>query len=360
MSEQGIDFGAVSNGQLKNFKIEANQTYVKQGSSQYAPYSNVINGYYDQLINGRGNFTLCCPNFATSDSCYGPNTAPQPIVSLNLNPLPGCNNTYSSSSSTSPPQPQLVSSSSSSSSTAGPVSSEPSSSSTGGSFVRGDPAFVGLRGQSYQIHGIDGAVYNLISDRSLQLNSRFVFLTRPRACPTMPSTGKKSSACFAHDGSYLADIGLMTDSGEQLYVESGSAVRGFATVTLNDQAIEVGETVAIRFASSNVTGYASYSNSHELVVQVGVWRIELENSDQFVNLRSVAVHCRLNELTSHGLLGQTWQAKKWSGPVPAIEGKVGDYVVLEDELWGIGFLYNKFQLSSSIEQRVTAVPNNEQ
>ena len=78
MSEQGIDFGVIlSSTQTRFFKLRANQTYVRDISGDaYAPYSNVINGYDDTLINGEGNFTLCCPNFATSDSCYGPNTTP--------------------------------------------------------------------------------------------------------------------------------------------------------------------------------------------------------------------------------------------------------------------------------------------
>ncbi len=36
--------------------------------------------------------------------------------------------------------------------------------------------FVGLSGQSFQVHGMDGAVYALISDENMQLNARFAFL----------------------------------------------------------------------------------------------------------------------------------------------------------------------------------------
>ena len=43
------------------------------------------------------------------------------------------------------------------------------------SGVVGDPQFTGLRGQSYQVHGIDGAVYNLITSPQLHVNARFVF-----------------------------------------------------------------------------------------------------------------------------------------------------------------------------------------
>ena len=42
--------------------------------------------------------------------------------------------------------------------------------------VSGDPSFCGLRGQLFQVHGLDGGVYNLISDAAFNLNSRFTFL----------------------------------------------------------------------------------------------------------------------------------------------------------------------------------------
>ena len=41
--------------------------------------------------------------------------------------------------------------------------------------VLGDPQFVGLLGQSYQVHGIHGAVYSLISESSAQVNAPLLF-----------------------------------------------------------------------------------------------------------------------------------------------------------------------------------------
>ena len=46
-----------------------------------------------------------------------------------------------------------------------------------GGQVVGDPQFVGLRGQNYQIHGVAGEIYSIVSDADLQYNSRFVFLS---------------------------------------------------------------------------------------------------------------------------------------------------------------------------------------
>ena len=50
--------------------------------------------------------------------------------------------------------------------------------------VLGDPMFTGLLGQVYQVHGMDGAVYNLISEPACQVNARFVFLSSG-VCPTV-------------------------------------------------------------------------------------------------------------------------------------------------------------------------------
>ena len=92
--------------------------------------------------------------------------------------------------------------------------------------VLGDPQFAGLRGQDYQVHGVDGGIYNIVSDKYMQLNSKFVFLTGPRPCPMIPTTGRKSVACFAHDGSYLGNLALRTNAGARVLIESGPAETG--------------------------------------------------------------------------------------------------------------------------------------
>ena len=240
-----------------------------------------------------------------------------------------------------------VSSSSSSSTKPGFVTSSPTSApapTSSPSFVKGDPSFVGLRGQSFQVHGIDGAVYNIISDPAFQLNSRFTFLTGPRPCPVMPSTGLPSSACWAHDGSYLADVGLKTTGGDRFYLSSGGATEGFHEVTVNGRAMKVGDIVPLTYADPAMgRGFVVLNSTHEVTVQSGDFRIEVENSDDFVNLRSVSLSAgALSAIRSHGLLGQTWNPKKYSGKVRDIEGDVDDYVVSEDHVFGDGFVFNKF------------------
>jgi len=203
------------------------------------------------------------------------------------------------------------------------------------STIKGDPQFMGLRGQSYQIHGIDGAVYNIISDADIQLNSRFVFLTGPRPCPTMPSTGRKSTACWSHAGSYLGEVGLKAGS-EQIFIASGPASTGFAAVTVNGKQLSVGAS----------TSFIQFNSTHEITLSFGAWTIELENSDMFVNLRSVRVASSAwSSLSSHGLLGQTWANKRYNGKVAAIEGEVDDYMVGENSVFGDSFVFNRYQMA---------------
>jgi len=201
--------------------------------------------------------------------------------------------------------------------------------------VLGDPQFTGLRGQSFQIHGIDGAVYNIISDADAQVNARFTFLNGPRLCPIIPSTGKRAAACWSHPGSFLGQIGIKNADGDQLLIASGPAKSGFAAVTLNGEPLAIGD----------LCEFANRTSTHEMTVRVGAFAIELENSDEFINLRSVRT--LRNRLRSHGLLGQTWSTKVHHGKVKAIEGEVDDYLITEDCLFGDSFLFNQYKLAKT-------------
>ena len=75
--------------------------------------------------------------------------------------------------------------------------------------VLGDPQLIGFRGQNFQVHGIDGAVYSLVSDASMQLNARFSFIGEQRGCPVLPSTQRRASTCWSHPGSYLSEVAVV-------------------------------------------------------------------------------------------------------------------------------------------------------
>jgi hypothetical protein len=212
--------------------------------------------------------------------------------------------------------------------------------------VKGDPQFKGLRGQDYQVHGIDGGVYNIISEQEMQLNSRFVFLKGPRPCPLMPSTGKPSVACFAHAGSYLGNLALQTAAGDRLLIESGAANNGFTSVTLNGRVLTVGDSGILR-SNRTVNGVVLLLSSHELQFQAGQFAVEVENSDSFLNLRQVSVRSSMKSLKEgrvHGLLGQTWLARKGKS---AIEGRVDDYLLEGEDLFGSDFMFNRYGIKTT-------------
>lgn len=200
-----------------------------------------------------------------------------------------------------------------------------------GGLITGDPQFVGLRGQEYQVHGVAGEVYNIVSDADLQYNSRFVFLEEGK-CPVV--NGKKQKACWSHPGSYLGELGLKTRAGDKMALISGPANEGFQSVTLNGRELEVGETV---YLAADL-GAISRNSTHLTSINVGNWDFAFENSDLFINQRVRAMDAR--NLRSHGLLGQTWRDAKYPNAIKYIAGDVDDYVIRSSDLFGDDFVYN--------------------
>ena len=213
-----------------------------------------------------------------------------------------------------------------------------------GGSVKGDPAFVGLLGQQYQVHGIDGEVYNLVSSPSLQINALFRYLSSG-VCPVL--AGVVSSACWSHPGSYLAEIGLQqrlpgSSVLHSLLMRAGSHDRGFAQVTVDGQDLAVGASF------SDGSGFVlRFLDSHTLTARTAQLQLVFSNSDQFIN-QQVELLSGLQQLRQddwHGLLGQTHSRALHSSTLKYIEGDVDDYVVRGRDIMGSGFLFNRFQPS---------------
>jgi hypothetical protein len=208
---------------------------------------------------------------------------------------------------------------------------------TNPAVVVGDPQFVGLRGQSFQIHGIDGAVYNIISEAQTQVNSRFVFLSEGE-CPMI--NGVPDVNCWSHPGSYLGELSfqqVVDGKVHKALIVAGSAKTGFASVELDGKALKVGD--AFTFGSFSV----KMISTHHVSVQTENFSFELSNSDMFIN-QAVSNRVPLSKLSSHGLLGQTHQAKVYPTAARYIEGEVDDYVIADNDIFGTDFAFNKFQL----------------
>ena len=220
------------------------------------------------------------------------------------------------------------------------------------SSALGDPQFVGLRGQSYQIHGIDGAVYSIISDSTIQLNARFTFLEQGRCTAELRAA---DIPCWSHPGSYFGALTLQTAAGDQLRIVPGTAEAGLAVVELNGRQISVGEQTVgkAHVASESWSPLSlSYITSHSLTLSVSIYTLHITSSDGFLNLQSVSVSswtALTKELQPHGLLGQSWmragegvQAEE----VAEIEGAVDDYAEANNDEWGVSTRFNLFTRSA--------------
>ena len=192
------------------------------------------------------------------------------------------------------------------------------------------------------MHGIDGAVYSVISEETAQVNARFAFLTGPRPCPSVAVAWSESEpathiSCWSHDGSYLSELALFTPSA-RLFVQAGPAATGFAAVDFSGSAGSAG---------SGELWYQQLS-SHHLTVTLGSFTLHVDNSDSFVNIARVTPLMPLDSLSSHGLLGQTHTRPaggKRGGVSGAIEGEVDDYMVAGG-LWAADDMYSKYGAAS--------------
>lgn len=202
--------------------------------------------------------------------------------------------------------------------------------------IVGDPQFIGLRGQSYQVHGIDGAVYNIITEKNTQVNSRFVFLNEGQ-CPIFD--GIPDINCWSHPGSYLGEMTFQQRVDGKIhsaFLSAGSAKQGFSEVQVDGDDIEIGQTIT--YGTFSLT----YISTHEVFITMENFDFELSNSDLFIN-QILTPKVSLTELCSHGLLGQTHKHDLYPTSIKYIAGSVDDYLIADNDIYGTDFIYNQFQ-----------------
>ena len=332
--------------------------------------------------NSSATFVLSADLIPSSSSSSSSSTGPASLSSSSSASLQS-----SSSSAVSPLSSAAGSASSSSSSSSGSL--QPSSSSS--SFrvgVIGDPQFVGLLGQSFQVHGVSGFVYSLIIDRGgvsvtgdsgsmsgdstsadsgsadstsadrdstaadravlgpTLVNARFIFLSSGR-CPPAAAAAAATTAgsnCWSHPGSYLGELGVVSPAGDRLHIVSGAWDVGFHTVTLNGATMDTHRAYNMSTGASAGMDIAVHS-PYSVSVTVGAWQLTVDNSDRFVNLVQLRVRRSWAELSTvrpHGLLGQTWQLPTSRGKQQLqryVQGAVDDYVEQNDDIMGHHFVY---------------------
>ena len=205
--------------------------------------------------------------------------------------------------------------------------------------IHGDPQFVGLQGQSFQVHGIDGAVYALVSSATTSITSRFAFLSSG-VCPIID--GVPLANCWSHPGSYMSSVGFLQQVSGLLHsvvVEAGSANVGFAAVQVDGLPVGVGDDPMMCGASFCL----HFQSSHRLTVRTEQFELTLSNSDRFVNIDRITPLLPLSQLNgTHGLIGQTHQFRIHPSSLKYIEGEVDDYLIHRGRLLGTDFVFNRF------------------
>jgi hypothetical protein len=233
--------------------------------------------------------------------------------------------------------------------------------------ILGDPQFTGFHGQSYQVHGVDGYIYNIISSPDVHINERFVFLEQGHC-----KRGMKN--CFSHPGSYIGEVGLIVrnkpttneivhlNSEEQnmnlnnsipmsrsfarrINVVAGSWKSGLL-VTIDDHPITAPYIHYELLNSTTATFLLDYSDASHVFIRTAEFDMWFENNDHFMNQKFEMRHrvrtTSTGVLTPHGILGQTWQQKTYNNKFKYIAGDVDDYVM--KDIYSTENINSRFQM----------------
>ena len=186
--------------------------------------------------------------------------------------------------------------------------------------LSGDPVFSGFHGQTYQVHGIAGEVFNLVTTQHLQLNALFVFLDEGQSITSAqmaelrtasPASRYPTTAAWSHPGTYLGAVGLQVES-HGLVVHAGRYAEGFQSVTFDGLAITADHW---RFAPHAVGPISlRFLAPGRLAVTTAELSFHLVNADGFLNVENAQLGTVEPE-DIDGVLGQSADAKR-STPLP--------------------------------------------
>ena len=218
----------------------------------------------------------------------------------------------------------------------------------GSGSALGDPVFTSFHGVRYQVHGLSGQVYVVLSDPQLLINARFTFLSTGECPPAAVST-----LCFSHPGSYFGSLALRSRGGSRLLLQPGAASEGFSSIELDGAAVlHLGTPRHSSSQSSRVRSkdggiHITVLDAWRVDIEAGNYRLRVDSSDRFVNIAAITVNdwsSMVRELKPHGLLGQTWRVPDNTAAHKQTpkEGTVDDYVEVDNDLFGYNTMYNRF------------------
>jgi hypothetical protein len=206
-----------------------------------------------------------------------------------------------------------------------------------------------LQGRVFRVYGVRAAVYNLVSEATLQVNSRFVLFDRCQ-CALLPrpeDTQQIDDGCScSYSEALIGELSfqqLVHGVIHSVLIMAGDREQGFAWIEVDEQRLSLGRTVT--FDSFSIT----LLTSHSLHITTEHFDVQLKNSHAFITLDWRA-KVPLSTLHSHGLVGQTYTNDTFLSSSMHIEGEAEDYVEAYDNIFGHHFVYNRFLVQATSQQ----------
>ncbi len=227
----------------------------------------------------------------------------------------------------------------------------------------GDPQFVGLQYQSYQIHGVPDEYFNILTTPTIQVNAHFHYMSNGRR-------DFNHTVGWTHPGTYMNKFGIMIGNNK-IEAIAHSHTEGMH-VEINEEELSLRKLAYVYTNDKENTLYLE--NKNLLSITTNEFIINIINADMFFNFEITLVNqnilqtgsdfmkisdevCNLAhvhkpenspiraevlkyfpEIEIHGLVGQTWKNIDYCGNV--YEGEIDDYIT--DGKYGTNFPFNYF------------------
>jgi hypothetical protein len=222
----------------------------------------------------------------------------------------------------------------------------------------GDPQFVGLQGQSYQVHGEHDSIFALISTPHMHMNGLFTYIPSGHC-------EYNHTQCWSHPGTYITDMGFVIQHSDgredKLQIVSGSHKQGMH-VLLNGN--KVGLDASFYLGQAARIHVKSHQHIHVHIHDLFI--VDITNADHFFNMAvqmlrrdwtqagakkiKLTYASPVNALSDafpniplHGLLGITWRNVIYPGG-RMYEGDVMDYVVDNHDIFETAFMYSQYEV----------------